>query len=123
MAGKAVPNKTNPAYVWEIELTDPLPRGLELLDPVKEVADHVPLPTASLTYAHDGPQTFLLGLIDPTHKNHLLDPTPMPPGSSFQKAPNLTPELQTLVFALRDAEILAIGTIPAVCVRARYELF
>ncbi|MDG4603388.1 MAG: hypothetical protein P9C48_09030 [Defluviicoccus sp.] len=39
------------------------------------------------------------------------------------RAPNLSPELETLVRALRDAEILAVGNVPASCVRSRYEVW
>ena len=35
--------------------------------------------------------------------------------------PNLTIELETLVRALRDSEILALGIIPAICVKNSYE--
>lgn len=43
-AGRALPTPAVPAYVYEIELDDPLPTGLVLLDPIQEVAKGVPSP-------------------------------------------------------------------------------
>jgi hypothetical protein len=43
-----------------------------------------------------------------------------PPRRGTQRPANLSIELETLVRSLRDAEILAVGNIPASCVRNRY---
>ena len=52
--------------VHEIEIQEPLPPGLHLLDPVKEVAQMLPPPTSSgPPYQHDGLPDFLLGIVDP----------------------------------------------------------
>lgn len=124
LLGKTKPTKSNAALVWEVELREPLPANVQLIDPVREIATGLPPPVQSLTYQHDGPQTVLLGLIDPNQQHLLLQPRPAPPGgASSSRAPHLSSELETLVRALRDAEILALGTIPAACVRARYEVY
>ncbi len=124
LLGKMKPTKSHPAYVWEIELTDPLPGNCQLLDPVQEIAKALPPPLHSPSYQHDGPQTFLLGLIDPGQQHLLLEPRPGPPESgSSLAAPTLSAELETLVRALRDAELLAVGAIPAACVRYCYEVY
>ena len=36
--GRTQPTATSPASVYEIELVDPLPAGLRLIDPIKEIA-------------------------------------------------------------------------------------
>ncbi len=61
--GNAVPTSTVPGYVYEIELNDPLPAGVILLDPVKEVATAITTPL-NPPYQHDGGQDFLLSVID-----------------------------------------------------------
>lgn len=59
-----VPTVNTPAYVHEIEIQEPLPKGLELLDPVKEVANTLPFPTSiGPPYQHDGFPDFLLALL------------------------------------------------------------
>ncbi len=121
--GQAPASSSHPALVWEVEIPDNLPPGLRLVDPVKEVARRLPGPLAALHYAHDGPQSFLLGLIAPLRFTNLLDAIPLPPGgSSPPKAANLSLELQTLVFALRDSEALVCGTLPKEWIVARHEV-
>lgn len=118
------PSKTQPAYVWEIELTAPLPPSVKLIDPVQWIATHLPAPEQHLSYHHDGSGDVLLGLVDPTQQDLLFQPIPLPRGSGgTKKAPNLSLELRTLVRVLRDAEVLAVGAIPASCVRGPYEVY
>ena len=110
----SVATAQNPGYVYEIDLNDPLPLGLVLLDPVREVAKNAPGPLDPISYQHDGPQSFLLGVIDPrTMKRHLsADYVQPPPSTGTRRPPTLTAVLECLVRALRDAEILAVGNIP-----------
>ena len=44
LSSPEIPTQSKPAYVYEIEFQDPLPYGLEVLDPVKEVAQILPSP-------------------------------------------------------------------------------
>lgn len=114
------PTPDDPAYVYEIEIQFPLPAGLQLLDPVKEVASALPdLASVGPPYQHDGMPNFLLGVVDPENMMQFLEQhAPQPPSSEgTPRPPNLSLELETLVRALRDAEILALGIIPATCVR------
>lgn len=121
--GRARPTDSTKAYVWEIELNDPLPPNLKLYDPLTVIAELIPSPLASISYQHDGAPTCLVGLIDLAQAPRLAEPRPMPPNANPpHMAPNVSAELKALMFALRDAEILAIGTIPAACVRTRYEV-
>jgi hypothetical protein len=117
--------ETNPGYVYEIELSHPLPAGLHLLDPVKEVTKAAPGPLDSISYQHDGLPDFLLGVINHREMGHFLT-TPClqpPPGGGTPRRPNLTIQLETLVRALRDAEILAVGNIPAAYIRSRHNVW
>lgn len=121
-----IPTSRNPAYVHEIEIQEPLPSGLHLLDPVKEVVQVLPSPE-SLTppYQHDGLPDFLLGVVNPREMGHFLEQHSLQPPSSegTPRPPTLTIELETLVRALRDAEILAHGFIPPACVKNSFEVY
>jgi len=120
--GRTPATKINPGYVYEIELSHPLPPGLQILDPVKEVAMAAPEPLDLVCYQHDGLPDFLLGVMNPMEMGQFLKPLrPKPPPGGGAPIPRLTIQLETLVRALRDAEILAVGNIPATCVRNRYE--
>ena len=121
-----VPTVNEPAYVHEIEIQEPLSQNLELLDPVKEVAKALPSPTSiGPPYQHDGFPDFLLGIVDPRNMGHFLEKHSMQPPSSegTPRTPNLTIELETLVRALRDAEILAHGNIPANSIKNRFDVY
>jgi hypothetical protein len=122
--GRAQPTETNPGYVYEIELSDPLPPGLHLLDPVKEVAKAAPEPLDLISYQHDGLPDFLLGVMNPMEMGQFLTtPSLQPPPGGIPRPPNLAIELETLVLALRDAEILAVGNIPAVYIQNRHNVW
>lgn len=124
-SGHAVPTVAAPAYVYEIVINTPPPVGLTVLDPLGEIAGAVPPPLSAISYQHDGLPAFLMGVLDPVAMNHHLT-APIkqtPPGGAAPRAANLTAELETLVRTLRDAEILAVGTIPAGCVVNRYAVF
>jgi hypothetical protein len=122
MLGKT-PTVANPAFVWEIDLTLPLPSGVILRDPVQEVAASLPQPFDVIPYQHDGEQKAIIGLIDGDQYNLATAPVPRPPNSNPSKlGATFTLQFKTLIFALRDAEILAHGPIPAACVTARHEV-
>jgi hypothetical protein len=123
-AGRQRPTSSQPAYVYRIEIDDPPPVNLTLWDPIVYTAHHLPSAFA-VPYQHDGPPNFLLGVVDPVGmKNYLSAPyVQPPPGGGTPRPPTLTIELETLVRALRDAEILAVGTVPAACVTFRYDVY
>ena len=53
--------------------------------------------------------------------HHLDTPIMQPPrGGGTVRSANLMPQLEALVRALRDSEILAVGNIPASCVIFRH---
>ena len=81
------PTADKPGYVYEIEVDIPLPSGLELLDPVKEVARSLPTPIdvdsegGYLFYQHNGLPNFLLGVVSPEDMSHFqVGRQPQPPG-------------------------------------------
>ena len=115
----------NPGYVYQIELDDPLPMGVMLMDPIKQVVLPAPSPPKDIPYHHDGAQTFLLGVVSPQLMNHFLSSsTPQPPGSTAtNRTPTLSIELECIIRSLRDSEILAAGNIPSSAVVAKYNVY
>ena len=74
-------------------------------------------------YQHNGLPTFLLGVVSPGDMSHFRKGRqPQPPGPGLPCPPNLTPQLEALVKALRDAEILAYGHISARCIKNRFDV-
>ena len=127
--GTNIPTTDKPGYVYEIEIDVPLPSGLKLLDPIKEVALSLPdfvdinFQGEYPFYQHNGLPTFLLGVVSPEDMSHFrIGRQPQPPGPGLQCPPNLTPQLEAFVNALRDAEILFHGSIPSYCVKERFEV-
>jgi hypothetical protein len=114
-ASSPFPTSTTPAYVYEIDIPDPVPPGMLLIDPVQSVAASLPAPATNLSYFHDGDKDFILGVASPTlMATHLHAPIKQPPRSGGTPRPAmLTIELETLVRALRDAEVLVLGAIPS----------
>lgn len=123
-AGRVYPSENQPAFVYEIEIDEPLPHGVILLDPLKEIAGALNGPLASISYQHDGHTDFIRGVADPVGMAQSLRRVCVqPPGSTGAPRPaNLTLELETLIRAMRDAEILSLGAIPAAAVRIRWEV-
>jgi hypothetical protein len=121
-ASRARPTAENPAHVYEIDIPDPPPAGVLIIDPIYFVAAHNQNPLASISYHHDGNQDFLIGVVDP-----MMGPSTkvrFPPGMAggAPRYPNLTIELETMVRALRDAEVLAVGNLPSKCVTNRHDI-
>jgi hypothetical protein len=126
-ASRIAPDSKNPAYVYKIEIDDALKYpSMTLIDPIKAVAQNLPDPCDKIMYQHDGVPRFLLGVIDPKGPNatHLTTLVEQPPGGAgTPRAANLTPQLEALIRALRDAEILACGTVPKQCIIERFDIY
>lgn len=111
-----------PPHVYEIDIDDP--SSVTVLDPIIELAKTLSLPCDTYTYCHDGDKNFLIGVADQAGMaTYFGAPVRYPPGSTGpSKSANLSIQLETLVCALRDAEMLVYGTVPAKCVSGRYDV-
>jgi len=123
VGSKRFATTSDPGYVFEIEISEDA--GCRVLDPVREIAQKLPMPWQSPNYQHDGEQGFLLGVVDPVKmKSHLQEYCLFPPGSAATpRTPHLSEELEGLVRALRDSEVLVEGNVPASLLRNCYEVF
>lgn len=110
--------------MYEIDIPDPPPYGLRVIDPLAEIASNNVNPLISPSYHHDGGPNFLLGVVDPvSHRSFLTAPVVTPPGmGGIARSPNLSLELEAMVFALRDAEILVVGQLPRALVINRFDV-
>jgi len=125
LSGDELPTAAQPAYVYRIEIETQDGHETKLLDPVTEIARHLQSPYEWKSYHHDGESSFLLGVVDPDrHAAELRRETRFPPGDRpTPRAPQLHAELEALVRALRDAEVLAVKGIPKPQVLQRWEVF
>lgn len=124
--GHSPPTPTFPGYVYVINIPDPLPFGApQVVDPVFVVSAQHSNPLTSPSYHHSGSQQYLLGVVSPgMHPAVLFAPAPTPRGAaSAIGPPNLTLELQTMVWSLRDAEALILGNVPKAWVIDRLDVF
>jgi hypothetical protein len=113
----AAPGATaaSPGFVYEIDpsrATKAVP--LRLFDPISIIA------RLGLHHDHNGGQDLILGVAAPSLHGSVLTGTPLqlvrpPIGARYSE------EFQALVFALRDAEILA-QVVPQSCIVARHQI-
>ncbi len=101
---KIEPSEGNPAFIYELEIDESLPHGLNILDPVQEIV-------------HILPQQ-LRGVMDLDYMENILVGDTSNPLSDFSS--NVELQLIALVFAERDAEVLIHGYIPPFCVKHRF---
>jgi hypothetical protein len=120
--GTIWPTVHDPAYVWEVEIN--ASHGVALVDPVKEIAAGAPNPLDPNPYQHNGDQNVLLGVMWHVLAPILHLPVAMPPTAvTGAHTINISPHLRALIHALRDAEILAVGTVPAACIVMRHDVY
>ena len=103
---KREPTQENPAYIYELEIDDSLPHGLNILDPAKEVVHTLPQP--------------LRGIMDLTYMYNYLEGQATNPIKD--SSPHVELQLIALTFAQRDVEVLIHGYIPPFCVKHRFEV-
>src|SRR5262249_56569671 len=112
-ASRARPTAENPAHVYEIDIPDPPPAGVLIIDPIYFVATHnLQNPLASISYHHDGNQDFLIGVVN----SEMERPTKVrfPPGmAGTPRYPKLTLELEKMVRAFGKAEGLPHRHLPS----------
>ncbi|VIO76096.1 hypothetical protein CI41S_50960 [Bradyrhizobium ivorense] len=117
------PSATNPAYVYEIDVPDPLPSAIKIVDPVAEIvaAQKLSVLTNS-SYHHDGDQSFLHFVVNPLLRAHMSPMAPRPGGGSSSPVV-MTMPLEAMVFALRDAEVLVVGNLPPSMIIHRHDVY
>jgi len=125
MNGNRLPRAGQPAYVYRIVIDEHDGHETKLVDPVITIAAQLQSPYDWKSYHHDGEQSFLLGIVDPTgHKEEMAREALFPPGElPTPRPPQLHAELEALVRALRDAEVLALGRIAKAQVKERWEVY
>ncbi len=124
--GYSAPTATTPAYVYEIEIDTPALQRVEVLDPIREIVNATPPPLAPGChyYQHDGAQDLLIGLVDfKRHGKILKKGIRSPMAGATPRSAIISEELETMVRALRDAELLAARFIPQACIVNRYEVY
>lgn len=107
---------TNPGYVYEI---DPSQLFASLHDPVFELSSGARTRNR-WSAEHDGNQDLILGIAAKSLHGAVLTTAPRRPGANLGHAPQITPELHALVFAIRDAEVLSSASIPKSCIVTRH---
>jgi hypothetical protein len=122
--GKATP--AAPGWVYEIDVALAIDLGARFVDPAREILlqnPYVGAPGTIPTF-HDGGQDLILGIADPAlHRKVLLAPPRQPGLTGRVRGPGppiVHNELRAVIFALRDAEVLATTDLPATCITARY---
>jgi hypothetical protein len=102
--------KANPGYVYQIDPgQDP---ALVLVDPIAALAS-----STHWLHDHNGGQDLILAIAAPAQFPAVLT-TPPKQLAALPRPPQFSSEMQTVVFALRDAEILA-EVVPRSCVLSR----
>jgi hypothetical protein len=122
-ASRARPTRAVPSYVYEVQV--PAKPGIQIIDPIAYIASHHANPLMSPSYHHDGDQSFLGIVAYPLAAGGSLGVALRPPGmgGGGPRPPNLTIQLEALVFAIRDAEILVHGNIPSSWIINRHDVF
>jgi hypothetical protein len=122
--GLARPTASSPAYVYEVDLSASMPSALDVLDPMVYVATNaIGSPLANPYYQHDGDSSFLSDVADRA-TTALTQNVKFPPsGPGTARAPIFTIELETIVRALRDSEILMRGVVPSANVVNRWPVY
>lgn len=105
-------------YVYEIDILDK--KQVNLIHPSLEI---VQICSAAGLHLHDGGPDLILGIAGHRLAKYLqiLTTTPYRRPGSASFPPTVTPELQAIVAALRDAEVLATA-IPAGCIVQRHQV-
>ena len=118
--GRVPPESSNPAYVYELNIEQS--SGTVLFDPVQELSTFLGSPFNQQFYQHNGAQDVILGVVDSTKFAHVLSRFIRTPGIPPMRGPSISDELITLIRALRDAEVLALGVITRNCLIDRHDV-
>lgn len=109
-------SQAQPGTVYEID-TALCPAQLPLVDPANAILTANPaLGVGNLPTHHDGGQDLILDIASPALHATVLTTPPPRLGNALPAGPAIQRELQAVVFALRDAEVLIAGNVPANCI-------
>jgi hypothetical protein len=115
-AGRQFPSKETPGYIYAVDISESA--EFLLIDPIVPLACN--LSSLREPY-HTGNQKLLHGILNPVvFGADLVSPIGGPMTTS---RPQISPELEALIYVLRDTEVLAIGNVPAAAVIDRYPVF
>ncbi len=120
----AKPTQATPGHVYEIHIPENT-QSPQLIDPVNYISSSNANLLGSQTYHHNGDQNFLGFVAYRQSKGGIHPQALRPPGlSGAGTLPvQLSSELESIVFAIRDAEILVHGNMPASWFVRRYDIF
>lgn len=127
-AGHKPPSRSDPAFVYEIDIpqdANSLSGGHSIIDPAEYMLRGFSDPLTSL-YHHDGDFEFLAAVVQPhLHPTRLSTPPRRPTGlgGGTPAGPRLTIELETVVCALRDAEVLVWRNLEIAWVKNRFDVY
>ncbi len=125
-ATRKIASPTKPGFVYEIDLPDPLPKSVEIIFPIKMMICNELNRTLDVDYHYEGDSRLLIGIIDPRNYRNLLNlqrKLPFDGPERLGSVVTTTKKLKTIVFCLRDAEVLVKGEIPKEWVFKRYEVY
>jgi hypothetical protein len=90
-------------------------RGTVVIDPMVFIASKHQNPLVSLSYHHDGDQDFLGFVAYPKAHVGTVPHSPRPPGmtGSGTYPVHKSIQLEAMIFAIRDAEVLVQNSIPS----------
>lgn len=114
-----------PGYVYVIEIPDPVPDSVRLWDPIKILMGREFAREADdiLRYHHNGAQGLLeaiAGGLKPASRRQISSWSDRYPEDYVAQTITISEELKTILWAIRDAEILASGKLDPSLITERY---
>lgn len=123
----------NPGYVYEIDAQLALAAGVQFVDPAQVIlAANPALGVAGFVPTHhDGGADLIRGIADPLQAAILTTAPRRPTNPAVAAGPAVRtggppvvhPHLRAVIFALRDAEVLAATNVGAGCITQRYLVY
>lgn len=109
-----VATQAAPGYVYEIDLQAAAVH-FSILNPVSEVSS---LSNGHLAHHHEGVASLILDVAQ-----GVSPPSSAPRCGGKMHVPGISGELQALIFAIRDAEVLVSGNVPPTVIVRRHDVY
>ncbi len=111
-------------YVFEIDIPATLPPGVAVQDPILEIANsnYLQDTLADPSYHHQGDRNFINAIVNPIAFSHYLTKLYSRPPGVGSRPTAASNQLEAIVRAARDAELLVVGAIPRGWVIARHDV-